>query len=325
MSRLRLGLAASALVALGAVSAPLIFGPAFADDAPPPSARPGECYGKVLLPPVYGVAHKKVLEKEGWTERKPGREVATKVARKVLVKPARTVRVRKPAVYKTEVSWVTKPGRVRWVEEPAHYKIVREKVLVEPGHAEWRRVDAPLAYGESRGGQTLVQPTGEVVCRVWVPARYAYEERKVLVSPARSHKVKGPPRREKVVRKVKVREAGWTEKRVPAVYRTEYVKTGTRHVPGEVIEHPPVYREVETPTLVRPERDGWARVVCGGAINPAFMVRVQQALIARGFDPGPPDGIGRPQTYDALRMFQRQQRLAQGQLTVESARALGVL
>ena len=47
------------------------------------------------------------------------------------------------------------------------------------------------------------------MCRVWVPARYAYQSRKVLVERGRTYKVAGPARREKVVRRVKVAEGGW--------------------------------------------------------------------------------------------------------------------
>ena len=55
------------------------------------------------------------------------------------------------------------------------------------------------------------------------------------------------------------------------------------------------------------------------------MARMQSSLAAQGYDAGPQDGVGRPQTYEALRRFQVDHRLAAGQVTVESARALGVV
>lgn len=321
MSGHRLGLAALAVVGLAAIAGPL----AEAKDLPPAGARPGECYGKVILPPVYGSTKERVLKRGAWTETRRGRAVVERTTERVLVQPAHIRRVKLPAVYRTEVVWVKAPGRRVLVTEPAEYEVVREKVVLEPGHAEWRRQSAALAYGEtSYGRQTIVEPTGEVLCRVWVPARYGYVSRKVMVSPGRAYEEVGPARRYKQVRKIKVRDGGWTEKRVPAVYKTRVVEKVIRRGPARTIQHPAVYGVVEKPKLLREEGAGWARVLCGGAINPAFMARVQEALIDRGFDPGPPDGVARPQTYAALRMFQRRQGLAQGQLTEESARALGL-
>lgn len=328
MSRLRLIGAVAAAAGLACVAAPAGFSRVAAQDVHdgPPPARPGECYGRVILPPVYGTVSRQVLEREAWTETVRTGPQVQRVARKVLVKPERTERVRTPAVYREEVAWVERPGKRRKVVTPARYKTVYDKVLVERGHAEWRRVDAPLAYGETRQeGQTLLQATGEVVCRVWVPDRYERVARKVQVRPAQAAWVEGAPRKVKMVRKVLVKEAGWAERRLPAVYRTEYAARVVGPAAEKTVRHPAVYRAVEGPALVQPQRPGWAQVVCGGPLNPAFMAQVQQALIRRGFDAGPPDGVERPQVYAALRLFQRQAGLAEGQLTVESARALGVL
>jgi len=292
---------------------------------PPPYARPGECYGRVVTAPVYGKVTKEVLEREAWTETRQAPPVVENVTRRVLVSPERVEKVQTPPVYKEVVRWETRPGKPRKVTEPAKYKTVTDKVLVKPARAEWRLMSAPLAYGETRSHQTMLQATGEVYCRVLIPAVYDYVERKVQIAPARTYTVAGKPQRVKVVDKVLVSEGGWTEKRIPAVYRTEVVKQVVKPGRKEVIHHPAIYRTVEQTALLHPPGEGWAQVVCGGLIAPAFMAQVQSSLIASGYDPGPPDGFGRHETYSALRMYQRDRGLAQGQLTVESAMALGVL
>jgi hypothetical protein len=321
MSRLRLGLiaAAAGLSCLGPPD-----GGAQAHEGPPAGARPGECYGQVILPALYGSAAQQVIERQAWNETVRGAAVVDKVVRKVLVRPERIERIRTGATYRTEVSWITRPGRPRTIREPDRYEIVREKQLIEPGHAEWRRASSPLAYGES-AGKTVLQATGEVICRVWVPARYAYASRKVLVQRGGAYQVRGPARREKIVRRVLVSQGGWTELRRPAVYRNEVVRSVVREGRGQVISHPAVYSTVQKKVLVRAESPGWARVVCGGQLAPAFIAALQQRLISQGFDPGPPDGYARPQTYSALKMYQRSHNLAQGQVTVETAQALGLL
>lgn len=325
MSRVRFGLVAGAALGFACLAVPFGVVGVQAHDGPPAGARPGECYGQVILPPVYGQASQRVLEREAWSETVRGAAVAQQVVKKVLVRPERIERVRAAPVYRTEVSWITKPGAVRTIREPARYDIVREKVLIEEGHAEWRPATSPIAYGESRGQTTVLQATGEVMCRVWVPARYAYESHKVLVERGRTYTVRSPSRRQKIVRKVLVSEGGWTERRRPAVYRNQVVKTVVREGASRVITHPAVYSSVSKQTLIRAEGPGWAKVVCGGQLNPAWVAILQQRLIAQGFDPGPPNGYVGPQTLAALRMYQRSHNLAQGQVTVETARSLGLL
>ena len=324
MSRRRLGLALGAAAGLSLIISPLGPTAVQAHDAPPAEARPGECYGRVILPAVYGQATERVVAKEAWSETVRGGQVVDKVTRRVLVRPERVETVRTAPVYRTQVSWIVTPGAMRTVRQPAVYEIVREKVLVEEGHAEWRPASSPLAYGE-RAGATVLQATGEVMCRVWVPARYATSSRKVLVERGRTYQVRGPAHKQKVVRRVLVSSGGVVQRRRPAVYRTEVVRKVVREGPSQVITHPAVYSTAARQVLIRAESPGWARVVCGGVLAPAFVARMQQVLIAQGFDAGPPDGVARPQTFNALRLFQRQHGLAQGQLTMESAQALGLL
>ncbi|HTK35101.1 MAG TPA: peptidoglycan-binding domain-containing protein [Caulobacteraceae bacterium] len=324
MSRLRLAFALTA-AGLSCLAGALSLSSAQARDLPPPAnARPGECYGKVMLPAAYRSSRRQVLVRGPWTETRRAAAVVKRTPRRVLVRPEVIERIHTAPVYRTEVAWVEHPGQVRHVVEPARYEIVRETVQVEAAHAEWRRTSAPLAYGETASGQTMLQPTGEVVCRVWVPARYETVERRVKVAGGRSYDLVGPARQEKVVRRVLVSRGGWIERRRPAVYRTTYVERVVRPGGDEVVRHPATYRTVETRTLIRPARQGWSRVVCGERTDRAFIQRMQQALIARGFDPGPADGAGRPTTYSALRAFQHQHGLAEGQMTPETAAALGL-
>ena len=260
MSRIRLAVLFGAAAGLSCVAGPMGLQ---AHDLPPDSARPGQCFGRVSSPPVYATQRRQVLVRKGWVETHRVPAVIDRVAHQVLVRPEVIEREHTPATYRTVVEWIEHPGEIRHVSEPARYETVREKVQVEAGHAEWRHTDAPLAYGETSSGQTLVQGTGEVMCRVWVPARYETTSRRVLVSPGRSYDVTGPSSREKVEHRELVSPGGVIEHRTPAVYRTEWVNRVFRQASSQVIEHPAVYRTVETQVLVRPGRQGWARLpVC---------------------------------------------------------------
>ena len=177
----------------------------------PPYARPGECYGRVVTAPSYATVDRQVLEREAWSETRQAPPVVQKITRRVLVAPARTEQVRTAAVYKDVVRWETRPGTPRTVREPARYRTVTDTVLVEAERSEWRLTSAPLAYGERRIGgppQTMLQATGEVYCRVLIPAVYEHVERRVKITDARTYTVPGQPRRVKIVDKVLVRPAG---------------------------------------------------------------------------------------------------------------------
>ena len=307
--------------AVAAVGVPM--SGAFAAADLPPAGKPGECYGRVYAPPVYGKDGKKVLVRPASTETRvlPGR--TEKVRKRVLVQAAHSEKVRVEPLYRDVTRVIYTPGPRHWVREPARYEIVRERVMLEPAKAVWRRMYSPLVGDGGYPGQTRVEPTGDVFCRVLIPARYGYANRKVKVSSGRMVEVAGRPHKERVVERQLVRKGGWKVLQTPAVYRNEW--TTVTH-PGRkvVVRTPAVYRHEGSRTVVKPGGLGWERVFCGGRLEPDFIRKVQGALASRGFDPGPVDGEARPEMYAALRKFQAANGLGQGQLTISTAKALGV-
>lgn len=266
-------LVAGAFGALAAVATAAVAQP---PDGPPPQGA-GLCYGQVWLPPAA---------------------FSPTPTRMVEVRPAHAERVYAPAAYRTVYSRVAAPASRRWVAAPARYTVRTRRVLVSPGGWIWERKFGRLASGPPEPGQTVVTPTGEILCKVWHPARYAYAHERVLIRRGGGRWVPGPASR-LVARRVLIRRAGWTVRMVRAEYR-------------------------QAPAGA-PPRLGWAPVVCGGPLSRDALQRLQASLAARGYDPGPADGSERPETYAALRKFQRDHHMAVGQITVESARALGVI
>src|SRR4051794_38868176 len=95
----------AAVAAIGAPS-----GGAFAGASDlPPAAKPGECFGRVYAPPVYGKEGHKVLVRPASTETRvlPGR--TEKVRKRVLVQAARTEKVRIEPAYRDVVRVLTTP------------------------------------------------------------------------------------------------------------------------------------------------------------------------------------------------------------------------
>jgi hypothetical protein len=291
----------------------------------PAYAKPGQCYGRVTLPAVYHtVTTKELVKAGGRTVKTISPAVVQTTRQRVLVKPARTVKVRGPGVYRTVVKEIVVPGRSYWKIEPAAYRTVEEKVLVEPAHAAWVPQSKALAYGGALPGQTLLQATGEVYCRVMIPARYEVRVRKVEVSPERKIEIIEPSKVKRVKKRVLVKAGPLVAKTLPPVYRDVVTRKVIRPATKQVTETKAVYRTVTRKEVVREEAQGWAQVFCGGQISAEFLFKVQSALVARGYEVGPVDGIDRPQMWHALGRFQADRHIARGQLTIETGRALGV-
>jgi hypothetical protein len=293
--------------------------------AQPPGVQPDGpgCYGRVLLPGHDEIVRQTVLQSPGRDERRVIPAVVERSVRHVLVHAARTERKTVPAQYRTEVHTYSVPGPRRWVQTPAQYTTTTERVLVSPGRWVWERHYGPMSSAPAQPGQTIVEPTGEIMCKVWCPARYEDVQRQVLVTPGRRYAVQTSVTRQSV-RRVLVHPAEVLERTVPALYRDDVVSRVVRRERVEITHIAPVYGTVQSHRIV-PGGEGWSPVVCGGPLSAPAMQRLQAALAQRGYDPGPVDGQGRPQTYEALRRFQMDNRMAAGQITVESARALGVI
>ena len=291
---------------------------------PPPNARPGECWGQVSNPVTYETTSERVLVSAARTETRGAAAVVKRTARRVLVSPEHTIQVPTPGTYREEVSYAMRPAAVRIVRTPATYRVEKESVLVEAGHAEWKKADAAtIARGEAVPGQVVVRPTGEVMCRIWIPDRYAIQEKKVQVTQGTETRTVVAAHKVRIVKRILVKAGAPVAKVVPAVYRNEWTTTVVKASTARTVQVAAVYRTVEH----RGAHGGgvsWAQVFCGGPLVPGFIQRVQIALNARGLDAGPPDGYPRPEMYAALNRFQASRGLGQGQLTIESARALGV-
>ncbi|WP_174300792.1 peptidoglycan-binding protein [Caulobacter sp. S45] len=293
--------------------------PAFA----PMAVAQGGCVGKVLLPPSESERSERVLTSPGHVERLHLPPQVERFGRQVMVRPARQERVRLAAVYRVERSAYSAPGPMRWVREPDSYADVAEHVLVAPGHYVWEQRYGPLVSGAPQPGQTMVTPTGLVMCKVWCPARYETVMHRVRTARGRVYGVRTSIQHV-VAHRVLMRPAMMSVRRIPAEYH--WISTERMVAPGRWMERrtAPEYAWRTT----REVHDGgatYAPVVCGGPLSRPAMARMQASLAAQGYDAGPQDGIGRAQTYEALRRFQVDHRLAAGQVTVESARALGVV
>jgi hypothetical protein len=183
--------------------------------------------------------------------------------RQVLASPARTVYDLVPAVYKTVARYGETEGPARLAPTAAVYRMVSERILIAPAHLEWRRSRSAEGFsGDGSAYDAPATPTGEVLCRVLVPARYAWSRHRVMVSPPGVRRIPGVRRRVVCYVKVLVRPAQRIPRRVPASYRTETyqrlvtpagcVKTTTPRPP----------KTVKKRVIAVPAHTVWRPIVC---------------------------------------------------------------
>ena len=248
-------LATASLVALaGAASATTL------QDLPR-GAHPGECFSRSSAPAVYRTDHIPMPQPPmvSWRDIPA---VYKTVSRQVLLSPARVDHETIPAVMGTRVHWIEHPGPDRVVEAPPVYRWIEKRELVSPAHLVWKPGVAANGYDTGYGAAVSVRPTGEVMCRVLIPARYEIRRVRILVAPGRTCVVKGPSSHERVAETYVVRPARTIDHPVAAVYRTisDWVLVSPARKERITTPQPPRYTDRRV--LVTPARTGWARIAC---------------------------------------------------------------
>lgn len=120
----------------------------------------------------------------------------------------------------------------------------------------------------------------------------------------------------------------WAREHIPAIY--EQVQGEVLVVQAEIAEdgtvlRAPIYRRTQVPKLVRPRGEMRFEAPCPAQMTPEFVASVQRALAARGEFSGAVTGAMDAPTRAAVRRYQTARGLESGQLSLETARALGLL
>lgn len=284
----------------------------------PTSARPGECYALVRTPEQYRSLQRDYVARPGYDG--------------VQVTPARYQSALQdyitqegyerleviPATFKTVTERVeVSPPTVRYLASEPSYETVTEKVLEKPAQQTWKRGRGPI--------QKVDNATGEIMCLVEEPAVYRTVTRKVLKTQPTMREVPVPGEYRDVSRRVidqpaQVRRVAIAEQRAtvqvqklvaPAAYQTV-------RVPDQIASY--TVRELAAPATLE-----WRPVLCETNMKDSTVRRVQDALRAAGFDPGPSDGRAGKRTLDALNAYQRSKGLPEDRyLNLQSLQALGV-
>jgi hypothetical protein len=284
----------------------------------PINAQPGECYARVVSPPKFETKTEKVLAKAETERIEIIPAQFQYVEEKVLVKPAgkKIVEII-PPVYKTvEEAVLVKAASEKIEQVPAVYREEEEKQLIKPATTAWKKGRGPI---EKYDGLT-----GEIMCLVTIPAEYRTIKRRVVASPATVKRIPIPAEYSTIKRQELLKPAEVREVETPAEYKTVRTLKMVSPAQEKRIPIPAEYQTVASQVLVSEGTAEWKSILCETNTTPGVVQQIQRALLAKGFNPGPIDGIIGRETSAAIRGFQVANGLATGGLTMDTLDKLGV-
>jgi len=396
-----------------------------------PEAKVGECYVKALVPPSYRQETVSQLVKEASEKFTVVPAQFSESTERLLMKDgSTTITVTEPQYKKNDYTIVVAEARREYVrgsadsnvaassgtlvdlaaagididsaeagacfyehykpptiessvEKAATYKTVQVEQMIEPAKTVWQKGTGPV--------QKIDDTTGEIMCRVELPAVYETFDREVIDSPARTSVVPMPEQKETYtvtlmdsdaaekrtpveatfqdVTKYKVLDDAsftwaadapgdasvhgehtgnvvcvkespeitetvtqtlvaspgeFTSEEVPAVYEERTVQVLASDATSSALPIQAVNQTFNTRTKIADARFEWRPVLCETNVTDDLIANVQQALIDKGYTLEPTPGLLSTETFEAIEVFQQEQNLPQGGLTMATLEALGV-
>ncbi|MFW2543634.1 peptidoglycan-binding domain-containing protein [Primorskyibacter sp. 2E107] len=114
----------------------------------------------------------------------------------------------------------------------------------------------------------------------------------------------------------------------PAIYEQvmgEVQVVQAEIAPDGTVLRPPIYRKAPVPRIVRPRAEISFEAPCPEAMTPEFIASLQRALGARGYFSGNVTGRFDATTSAAVKRYQADRGLDSAQLSLETARSLGLV
>ena len=284
----------------------------------PPNAKPGQCFTKIFTPAKYRTVTEKQLAEEASQRIEVIPASYKKGTKRVLVSEATEKLQVIPATYKTVTERVlVKAASSRLVQVPATYETVTSRIMETPARKEWRKGTGPI--------QRIDHDTGDIMCLVEVPATYKNVSKRVLKSPASTRTIEIPAEYKTVTKQVVATPASTRTVSIPAKYKTIQVTEEARPASQRTVEIPARYKSVTRQELVSEARVEWREILCDTNLTAGKITQIQQALQAKGFNPGPIDGTIGSDTMSAVNAFQRSKGLPVDKyLNMATVNALGV-
>ena len=192
-----------------ATASVLFAGTAFAQASTdlPSNADAGECFARVLVPETTQALLEEVVDRPETQEITVVPATYETISEQVLIKESETLYRVIPATYETVTEQVLIQGeKQETVVIPARFETYSEQVLVRPAYTTWKPGAGLFGKGGGSGvlssGDDVSALTGELLCKVEIPAQYDTVTRTRIGSPERTETKVIPARYETVTREV---------------------------------------------------------------------------------------------------------------------------
>ena len=283
----------------------------------PPNPKAGECYARVLTPAKFETQRQTIQTVA------PSQRIETTKAKyansnqRVIATEASTRLVVVPATFKTVTETiVVQEASTKLVKTGATFRTESEKIIVSPARTEWKKGRGPI--------QKIDTITGEIMCLVEVPAVYKTIKKRVVDQPASVRSIEVPAQTKTITRRVVDQPATTRSVTVPATYKNVHVHKLVQPASQRTIEIPGRSQTVSKRIKVLDSQLQWRSILCETNTNGDVVRRLQRALKANNYNPGPIDGILGRETLAAVNGYQKANNLASGQLTMATLNKLGV-
>ena len=299
-------------------AAPFLTGSASAQGLPPADAQPGQCYAKVLVPATYKTTTEQVLVREGGVKYTKTPAVYRTVSKEIKIADASWTLEVIPATYEDVQETIeVQPEQVVKTVIAETYRTETKQIMISPARSVWK---------VGRGAYEKVDSaTGEIMCRVQIPAKYKTYVQQVIDKPAQTVEKVIPAKYVTITRRVMKTEPTTRRKEIPARYKTIQVKELVTPESFDAVKIEPKYATISKRELVTPESVQWRQILCETNATVAVIKRIQEALVAKGYSLGTaPNGNYGPATKAAIRKFQLDNGLPTGGLTLAAVKKLGV-
>jgi hypothetical protein len=302
------------------------------------------CLFRVNLSPKDEIYNEKILVSPQRQQTRIIPAVKTTKLTEVVLKPAREVSKNIPEVSrKVQESIIVSPPVIREVVIPARYETQTRRIEISPKRQEWVVKStglSPKVYLDSSGNpisgcETPAQLKSNKACIAFIPtdniymlkqidAVYKTVSEKVLVAPEKRETVTIPAKT-KTVTRIIIDQPKRTEViKIPAVTRMESREVIISPERSETVTIPAVYRDRVSVRKVASGNPVWRPIVCDRDLTPYLIRRVQLALTIYGYNSKDYDGRFTEDTRSALKRYQIDKNIPNGQLTLETLDLLGI-
>ena len=218
-----------------------------------------------------------------------------KVIKKRVVKsPSISKVIETPAETKTiKIKKLIAEASIKETSTPAVKKVIQKKILEHPSTFSWMKSE--------KKHDKAWHYTGHQICLVETPAQHRKIIKTIEETPPSVKEIIIKPTYKIVKIKKLVEEATEIKTPVEAIYKT-----------------------IDKKERVSDSYQSWKRILCQTNMNKEVILKIQQALEAKKYQPGKADGVLGQATRVAIDKYQRDNSLATGGITYETLNALKI-